>query len=104
MLDVDVLDSKLSSLGGRSQLTLAQAQPCPHQEGTHRQNSQQRRLASILQPDHGDVHLGRPAEGRAVSSQLGSWRDTFLLFLKDDIEKAELSDGASGIQACAGQI
>lgn len=33
----------------------------PKREGTHRQNPQQRCLASVLQSDHGDVHLGRPA-------------------------------------------
>jgi hypothetical protein len=108
MLGVDVLDSELSSLDGRSQLTLArslaQAQPCPYQERTHRQNSQQRRLASILQPDHGDVHLGRPVGVRPVSLQLGlSWY-TVLLFSKDDIEGAELSDGASGIPALRWEI
>jgi hypothetical protein len=61
-LDVDVLNSELSSLDARCQLKLVQAQACPYQEGTHRQNSQQRCLASILQPDHGDIHLGRPAQ------------------------------------------
>jgi hypothetical protein len=34
----------------------------PHQEATHRQNSQERSLASILQSNHGDVHLGRPEQ------------------------------------------
>jgi hypothetical protein len=62
-LDIDVLDSKLSSLDDGSQHRLAQTQSCPHQEETHRQNPQQRCLARILQPDHGDVHLGRPAQG-----------------------------------------
>jgi hypothetical protein len=69
-LDVDVLDSELASLDSRS----AQVYPArsrPHQEGTHRQNSQQRRLASILQPDHGDVHLGRPAH--TEDSQPSAW-------------------------------
>lgn len=33
----------------------------PDSDSTHRQNSQQRRLASILQADHRDVHLRRPA-------------------------------------------
>jgi hypothetical protein len=40
-LDVDVLDSELSSLDDGSQRRLAQTQSCPHQEETHRQNPQQ---------------------------------------------------------------
>jgi hypothetical protein len=38
------------------------ARQFPGMEGTHRQNPQQRSLASILQADHGDVHLGGPAK------------------------------------------
>jgi hypothetical protein len=37
---------------------------------THRQDSQQRGLAGVLETDHGDVHLGIPAshEGAASAS------------------------------------
>lgn len=42
--------------------------------GTHRQNSQQRRLACILQSDHGYVHLSRPTLSHTVSSSFGRAR------------------------------
>jgi hypothetical protein len=62
--NIDLLDSKLSSLDSTSSAQLRNngryGTVFPHQEGTHRQNSQERSLASVLQPDHGDVHLGRP--------------------------------------------
>lgn len=34
---------------------------------SYRQNSQQRRLASILQTDHRDIHLGRPVEAESAT-------------------------------------
>jgi hypothetical protein len=34
----------------------------------YRQHSQQRRLACILQPDHRDIHLGRPIHRAVVVS------------------------------------
>jgi hypothetical protein len=79
-LDIDVLNSELSSLDTRSQLKLAPAQSCPYQEGTHRQNSQQRRLASILQPDHGDVHLGCPVQWSLLAVILGHCRTQLCFF------------------------
>lgn len=65
---VDALDSKftpldrLSSAGHARRFIVDAALPLPDLEDTHRQNPQQRRLAGILQPDHGNVHLRRPAE------------------------------------------
>jgi hypothetical protein len=62
--NLDLLDSKLSSLDNTSSAQLwnnsRYGTVFPQQEGTHRQNSQERSLASVLQTDHGDVHLGRP--------------------------------------------
>lgn len=63
---IDALNSKLSSLdsvssAGHVRWDLVDvARLLPDLEITHRQNPQQRRLASVLQPDHGDVHLCRP--------------------------------------------
>jgi hypothetical protein len=65
---VDALDSKLSSLDSSSSVghvrrdMVGGVRPLPDLEDTHRQNPQQRGLASILQPDHGDVHLCRPTQ------------------------------------------
>ena len=65
---IDALNSELASLDNVSSVgharrdTVDVARPLPDLEDTHRQNSQQRRLASVLQSDHGDVHLCRPAE------------------------------------------
>lgn len=65
---VDVLNSELSALDGsqsrrpRRSSSVPVARALPKREETHRQNSQQRRLACVLQPDHGDVHFGCPAQ------------------------------------------
>ena len=65
---IDALNSEFASLDSISSVGHArrdivdEARPLPDLEDTHRQNSQQRRLARILQPDHGDVHLCRPTE------------------------------------------
>jgi hypothetical protein len=68
--NIDALDSKLSSLGSISSVGHVRrdmvdvARPLPDVEDTHRQNSQQRSLASVLQADHGNVHLCRPRQQR----------------------------------------
>lgn len=50
-------------------------------EETHRQNSQQRRLAGILQTDHGDIHLGGPAhDEQLVKDYRKGHRSLSLLF------------------------
>jgi len=65
----DLLYSELSSLDGNRSARIGQNASRQDgivmrlQEATHRQNSQERSLASVLQPDHGDVHLGRPRRG-----------------------------------------
>lgn len=65
---IDALNSELASLDSISSVGHARrdivgvARPLPDLEDTHRQNSQQRCLASVLQPDHSDVHLCRPTE------------------------------------------
>lgn len=67
--DVDALDSELAALDGSqsfrprsSTVLVLVARAFPKREDTHRQNAQQRRLACVLQSDHGNVHLGRPAQ------------------------------------------
>lgn len=63
---IDVLNSELASLESIPSAAslcnegVVALRPFPNREDTHRQNPQQRCLASVLQPDHGDVHLGRP--------------------------------------------
>lgn len=65
---IDALNSEFSSLEigssvGHVRRDLVDvARPLPDLEITHRQNPQQRRLASVLQPDHGDIHLCRPVK------------------------------------------
>ena len=66
--NIDALNSELSSLDSMSSVGQGRrdivdaARPLPDLEDTHRQNSQQRSLASVLQADHGDVHLCGPTE------------------------------------------
>jgi hypothetical protein len=79
-IDIDVLDSELPSLDTVGQHRSVEARHVPYGEGTHRQNSQQRSLASILQTDHGDVHLGRPTRWR-WSAAISGHRRTQLCFL-----------------------
>ena len=64
---IDALNSELSSLENissvghtRRDIVDVVVLPLPDLEDTHRQNSQQRSLASILQSDHSDVHLCCP--------------------------------------------
>jgi hypothetical protein len=44
-------------------------------EDAYRQHSQQRGLASVLQADHRDIHLGRPVHRRQTVSTVYLWAD-----------------------------
>jgi len=98
---IDVLDGELSSLSqsvrwmlDRTAVTLHGN--CPKPVDTHRQNSQQRRLASVLQPDHGDVHLGRPTNADGVSHTGQACSQTVLLFFRYEFALDKATNAAQG--------
>ena len=66
------------------------ARQFPEMEDTHRQNSKQRRLACVLQSDHGDVHLGGPT-ATAVSTSTLSVTESGRAFAFDTNLTAEMA-------------
>lgn len=103
----DLLYSELSALDDSQSARIRHSDPRRHamamwhQEATHRQNPQERSLASVLQPNHGDVHLGCPRrrEQLAFPSQVIVARDAAFPCRRIRARR-EASDGASGQQAC----
>jgi len=72
---MDVLDCKLASLQTTRSARFRSSKSrrrrtvfFPKREGTHRQNSQERSFACVLQSNHGDVHLGGPVQRERSAS------------------------------------